>query len=381
MKVSLLVLPIVLAKRLSENHLQKRTFIYTFAGSVDNALSGTSYSLAGSGSNLAGDASTVLVSNSKPRVSSDGSDAHAFATTTVKSVTGQHFGHQQFSQLDNLLSSKNYAQARSFLGNFDITDKVYISLLKLAVKKGDDAFLVEAINSKPRSVLGDLKLMKYARETSDPDRANLLSSTIANNMGDTAMMGTTGKNSYTDLKTATMISSKAQQLAERFFSQARNEADKNVWREIISDIQTYSIRRAAPPPRYFDNLKSFLRGNDFEKKAAKLYLTNIDKFPIEDFFRALYYALLKGDRDLITFAFSQGTIRRSPSNDAEFMKMARDLHPGPKGEELSRLIGKGIPSTKAEEVLKYAYGQAQQAKNYKTAWEGVAEDIAILFVL
>jgi hypothetical protein len=377
MKVSLLVLPIVLAQRFSENHLQKRAWINansiagsvdSLAGSVDNAFVGSSDNALGS---VAGDASSVgaVAGGSRPGL--------------LTSVTGQHFNHHQFfSQLDNLLSTKNYAQARSFLGNFQNTDEVYKGLLQLAVRKGDDSFLLEAIRSKPRSVLGDLQLMKYARETSDPVRANFLSSTIANNMGDTVMMGNTGKNSYYDLyhgfQRYTQPSDRAEQLVHKFLSEARTEADQKVWRDILRDIQAYG-RRKTPPPQYFDRLRSVLYSND--KAAAKLYLTNIDKFPSEDYFEAIIYTIGRGDNDLISFALSKGTIRRTPFADMELMHAARSLHPGPKGEELSLLIGKGIPAAKAEEALQYAFKGFQDARNIndRAIYEGIIQDISVLF--
>jgi hypothetical protein len=225
MKFSIFLITIVFAKGLSDDQLQKRgwgnNIFAAFKGRLKNPT-------VASGANLAGDASSITATN--PRL--------------LTSFTGQRFNHQQFfSELDNLLSSKNYAQAKSFLRGFQNTDEVYKGLLQLAVKKGDDSFLVEAINSKPRSVLGDLLLMKYARETTDPARANFLSSTIANNMGNTVAVGNTGTKRYYDLYNGfAQPSDRAEQLARRFLSEARTEADQKVWRDILSDIQTYGRR-------------------------------------------------------------------------------------------------------------------------------------------
>ena len=350
----------VFAKGLLDDQLQKRGW----GNNILTALKGKPLKnpTVGSGANLAGDASSTTSTN----------------PGLLTSLSGQRINHQQFfSELDSLLSSKNYAQAKHFLKNFDNTDEVYNELLQLAVKKGDDNFLLVAINSNPRSVMGDLHLMKYARETTDHARANFLSSTIANNMGDTVVVGNTGKNRYYDLNSGRYAqpSDKAEQIVNKFLSLARTEPDKKVWHDIMSDIQTYG-RRRTPPPQYFPSLERYLTGNN-EVTAAKLFLNHFDQFPIGDYFKTLTYVIKNGDPELIRFAFSKGTIRRFPSADAEFMKLARELHPGPKGDELSSLIGKGIPAENAEDTLQYALQKSREAKNIqdKTAWEGTVNDL------
>jgi hypothetical protein len=218
MKFSIFLIPIVFAKGLSDNQLQKRGWGNSFFASFRGRASDSS---------LAGSANQI--------------DPGVSMSAAAKNADNLLFLRAALSHIDRLLSAKQYEQATFLLGSIGTTRLVYNDLVHLAVKKGDKAFLVEALNSSPRSVLGDLQLMKYARETTNPARAKFLSSTIADNMGDTFDVGNTGSKRYYDLFKYVTPATKAESLAKKFLAEASTEADRRVWGEIIRDIREFAV--------------------------------------------------------------------------------------------------------------------------------------------